>query len=124
MPGSDNAIEQVDSLQRQVNQVLRHADSHQVPRPPGRQQRSRHLDNPPHVLRRLTDTHAPDGVAWEIELEQLASGLLPEIIEATALDDTKERLFRIAPMGLPAEPGPSARCGTGALWYRPGRLLR
>jgi len=107
-PSRQDAIEEIDASRDCIQDILRPADAHQIPRPVVGQEVSRHIEGLAELVACLADAHTPDRVTIEFELAKLASALRAKVGVRPALDDPEKRLVAAA-MGCLASPRPQDR---------------
>src|SRR3954469_13707955 len=107
-----DAIEQVDAAADGVEQILRRADTHEVPRLFGGHRRTNDVENSVHFFGRFAAAQSADGVAGEIELGQLPSAPDAELGIEAALNYCESGLVA-ARRGCLAPRGPADGAITG-----------
>src|SRR3989442_5295966 len=87
-----HAVEHVDAARDRLHEVLRLANTHEIPRAVGGQ-RGRHARGElEHRRLGLADGEAADGVAVEAEGHRALDGLRSELVERSTLADAEQRL--------------------------------
>src|SRR5690606_4214895 len=94
--GGDDAVEEIDALEDEVDEIARSADPHEIARPVVGEKRRRDIDDAPHEVRSLAHRDAADRVAGEIEARDLARRALAKLVVRAALNDSEERLVALA----------------------------
>ena len=100
-----HAVEHVDPARDHLQDPFRIADAHEVARLVGRQQRRRPADDIEHLVPVLTDREAAEGVAVEVEGDDLCDRPASQLRVGAALRDAEDELprcvCRIALAGRP-----------------------
>jgi hypothetical protein len=84
-----HAVEHVDAARDALDQVLGRARAHEIPRPIRRQPLRRRGGHRIHLIDRLTDAEAADGVALEPDRGRGVGALVAEVLEDSALNNAE-----------------------------------
>ena len=71
IPSRQDAVEEIDAGRDSIQDILRPADSHQVPGPVGGQEVGRHIERLAKLVAALANAHSPDCVTVEVEIAKL-----------------------------------------------------